>query len=366
MQRLGVPVARIAQLRFRTMAVPPDGFVHRRELDEVRELLCSAAAANTVGITTALRGAGGFGKTTLAQALALDDRVRGAYPDGILWTTMGAELHEGDRLQRVRGLLKWWDAEEDAAFPTLEAASARLRELLEGERVLVVVDDVWQSADVKPFLGGGLAVLVTTRDGRTLPSECGRIHVDAMRRDEAVELLSRRLEGEPSVFEDLAARLGEWPLLLKLVNRELAERVHTDGRGVAEAVREIGEELAELGIEAFDVEDDEARELAVSRTLEVSLRRLGPRDRERFEALAVFPEDAEVPLDVVVRLWSMSPGPAKRICARLKYLSLLWRFDGRTLRLHDVFRRYLIGLQGEVLPDLHRLLLDRCRPPSGR
>ena len=40
---------------YRTMATPPDGFVHRRELDEVRELLCSAAAdGGAVGITTAV------------------------------------------------------------------------------------------------------------------------------------------------------------------------------------------------------------------------------------------------------------------------------------------------------------------------
>ncbi len=61
---------------YRTMATTPDDFVHRRELDEVRELLCAAAAdGGAVGITTALRCAGGFGKTTLAQALAFDERV---------------------------------------------------------------------------------------------------------------------------------------------------------------------------------------------------------------------------------------------------------------------------------------------------
>ncbi len=48
--------------------------------------------ASVVGITTALRGAGGFGKTTLA----FDDDVRASYPDG--WATMGDGLRGGDRL----------------------------------------------------------------------------------------------------------------------------------------------------------------------------------------------------------------------------------------------------------------------------
>ncbi len=33
----------------RTMTTPPDGFVHRRELDEVRALLCVDATASRSG-----------------------------------------------------------------------------------------------------------------------------------------------------------------------------------------------------------------------------------------------------------------------------------------------------------------------------
>jgi hypothetical protein len=42
-----------------------------------------------VAISAALRGAGGYGKTTLARALIHDVRVRGAFDDGILWITLG-------------------------------------------------------------------------------------------------------------------------------------------------------------------------------------------------------------------------------------------------------------------------------------
>ncbi len=153
---------------FRTMATPPDGFVHRRELDEIRALLCAAAEdGGAVGITTALRGAGGFGKTTLAQALAFDDDVRAAYPDGVLWATMGDKLGDADRLARVQGLLEWWDpAEKGVAFTTLESASARLREVLTSHRVLLVVDDVWQSAAVEAFRGAASLLRLVNRARR--------------------------------------------------------------------------------------------------------------------------------------------------------------------------------------------------------
>ena len=45
--------------------------------------------ANPVVITTALQGAGGFGKTTLAMALCHDDDVITAFDDGVLWATLG-------------------------------------------------------------------------------------------------------------------------------------------------------------------------------------------------------------------------------------------------------------------------------------
>jgi hypothetical protein len=40
-------------------------------------------------LTTALHGAGGFGKTTIAAALCHDEHVITAFFDGILWVTLG-------------------------------------------------------------------------------------------------------------------------------------------------------------------------------------------------------------------------------------------------------------------------------------
>jgi SEFIR domain len=105
----GVPLPPAASLKpspqYRCMAQPPEGWIHRQEYDEVLEALCSkegAQAGRSVGITTALRGAGGFGKTALAQKLCFDERVRETYPDGILWATMGEEADSNSRLREIR------------------------------------------------------------------------------------------------------------------------------------------------------------------------------------------------------------------------------------------------------------------------
>jgi hypothetical protein len=56
--------------------------------------------AGIVGMTTALRGAGGFGKTTLARMLVHDPTVRQAFPDGIAWVTIGEDAHGADLAAR--------------------------------------------------------------------------------------------------------------------------------------------------------------------------------------------------------------------------------------------------------------------------
>ena len=42
-----------------------------------------------MAITAALRGAGGYGKTTMARAICHNERIQEAFDDGILWVTLG-------------------------------------------------------------------------------------------------------------------------------------------------------------------------------------------------------------------------------------------------------------------------------------
>jgi len=352
---------------YRCMAPRPDTFVERREIADVLHALSAYDDPRpTVGLTTALRGAGGFGKTTLAQELCQRAEVRAAFPDGILWTTMGNQLREGERLSRLLDLIRWWTGDDPPNFESTQTASAYLRKLLDGKKVLLVVDDAWSYADVEPFRGTGSALLITTRDRRTLPSNCSAIDIDTLQVSEAVELLGSGLPAKDDPrFATLARRLGEWPLLLGLVNGRLRQRIHR-GLSIDVAMKRIEEELDEFGITAFDVADESIRCKSARGTLDVSLRSLDNMEREHFLKLSVFPEDAEVPLDLLASWWSMSRVTVERLCERLYDLSLLRRFDpvASVIRLHDVVRDYLL----EKTPsreEFHRELLARCRPESG-
>ena len=157
----------------------------RKLLDEKRE--------EPVAITAALRGAGGYGKTTMAQALCHDERIRQAFDDGILWVTLGE--HPGNLVGKVEDLI-YMLSHERPGFTGIDAAGARLAELLADRDILLVVDDVWDAMHLKPFLQGGkrCARLITTRNEDVLPANAQSLVVDAMQPDEAVQLLSFGLQ----------------------------------------------------------------------------------------------------------------------------------------------------------------------------
>ena len=86
---------------FMAEALPEDFVPRPRQFDALIEQLLGERQTNPVGITTALRGAGGYGKTTLACAICHDQRVRNYFNDGILWVNLG---QRPDLLDILNGL----------------------------------------------------------------------------------------------------------------------------------------------------------------------------------------------------------------------------------------------------------------------
>ena len=73
----------------------PKGYVPRLAVyGEIKRHLLTQLGGQTTSITTALRGAGGFGKTTLATALCHDPDIQTAFPDDILWIELGEQPPE--------------------------------------------------------------------------------------------------------------------------------------------------------------------------------------------------------------------------------------------------------------------------------
>jgi WD40 repeat protein len=349
----------------------PEGFVPRPgEFDQLLKLLIDERREEPVAITAALRGAGGYGKTTLAKALCHDERIQEAFDDGILWVTLGEK--PGDLTGRVEDLIVTL-GNERPGFTTPHAAVNRLKELLADRDILIVIDDVWDRAHLNPFIQGGprCARLITTRNFDTLPAAAKKVQVDAMRRDEATALLAVGLDQEDGPGWDLtllASRLGEWPLLLRLVNSALRNRIENDHQSPRDTLTWVNRALDRRGLAYFDARNSDERHQAVARTIGVSLDLLSAKDRERYCELAIFPEDVEIPLDTLEKLWRttgrLDKFETEELCSQLNSFSLLWSYDAthRRIRLHDVVRKFLIEHQGDKLRSIHAQLLDAHQP----
>jgi hypothetical protein len=348
--------------------LPADYVPRPQEFEALIEKLLDQQREEPIAITAALRGAGGYGKTTMARALCHNERIQQAFDDGILWVTLGE--NPGNLVGKVEDLIYLLNRERPG-FTGIDAAGERLAELLADRDILLVVDDVWDSIHLKPFLQGGkrCARLITTRNEDTLPANAQSLVVDAMQPGEAVQLLSSSLQTEAFAATDmqalraLVARFGEWALLLKLANGVLRDRVGR-GEALANALAYLNKALDRRGLTAFDAENAQARDAAVRATLRVSFDLLHAKQYARYQELAVFPEDVDIPLATLERLWGATGGlddfDTEELCSTLHRHSLLLTFDlaTRTIRLHDVIRSYLQTTVGDELPALHAHLLD--------
>ncbi len=353
----------------------PRGHIPRPKVfDAIKSQFLGGSGGRTTAITTALRGAGGFGKTTLALALCHDAEIQAAFPDGIRWVELGENPPRP--LDVLNGVLASLEPSRSAPV-TLEEAQDRWRRTLGECRYLLVIDDVWQAQALSPLLEGGphCMRLVTTRNDQVLPEEAVRLFVDAMESEEAIAVLCRNLPEEvhhasfQPMLLALAQRLGYWPLLLTLANSMLVAQVR-HGRALVQALAIIEQAYETRGVLAFDPGNLTDRQRAVEACIEVSLRHLeeftSPNYQavERYQELAVFPEDTDIPLETLRRYWQgtgrLAIWEVDDLCMHLHDLSLLLTCDlsTNTVRLHDVLRSYLIQHAGSHLPALHVRLLD--------
>ncbi len=294
LQHLRSPVERL-RIPFMAPDLPPNFVERPAEFTALRNHLLEPGPKNPIAIATALHGAGGFGKTTLATALCHDEDVIAAFYDGILWVTLGRTPN----LQAALTMLYDALAGQRAAFADEQAAAVALAEQLQDRTCLLVIDDVWDSAHLKPFFRGGksCARLITTRNFR-IASDFQAVKVDEMRATEAASLLSRGLPVfGPSHVEEVARRLGEWPLLLELANATLRYRV-ARGDSVEGALAHLNRALDRRGITGFDPLNEKKIALAI----EISLESLAA-SRQRYYELGVFPDNTDVPLSVVAALY---------------------------------------------------------------
>ncbi|MFD1545990.1 NB-ARC domain-containing protein [Nonomuraea guangzhouensis] len=358
----------------------PEGFVPRAvEGQALLDRLLNVNGGSVALASTAVRGTGGFGKTTLAAWACRQDRIQAAFPDGVVWIEVGQDPDEQKLIALIRHALAQMRVDTATVDATVAAASQRLVEALADRRALIVVDDVWNRHDKELFSRGGprCVRLITTRQGDVEQDSVRTVVIGRMSALEAMNLLRSGLPEAPNAdLLPLHERCGRWPLVIALLNKVLGSSVRDHGMTVRDAVAEIAAELDRRGglEQLIKAAGDREHDAAASIGLSIDyLRRVhpgrDPRDGaeavRRFVMLGAFPPDTRIDIHQLTRLWDCTAIVARTQCSRFAAQSLLGSLTSDGVTLHDVIRDFLVAQYHPQLRDAHRHLVEQYRTVRG-
>jgi tetratricopeptide (TPR) repeat protein len=236
----------------------------------------------------------GVGKTTLVAALAHNEDVQKAFPEGVLWASLGPDPN----------LFSWlmaWGRSLNTDITnarTLAEASAQLTALLLAQKRLIIVDDVWDPKHALPFNvgGSGCALLITTRNlsvAQALAPTANDIYrlntLDDKKSMKVLqELAPTVMEQNPKELNELLTELGGLPLALQVVGHLLNKQAMRGFR-MKDLLTELRKGESLLGsIVPIGMEKMEKIESTISVLFKKSTDPLGEKTINYFASLSVF------------------------------------------------------------------------------
>lgn len=290
-------------------------------------------------LVAAITGAGGVGKTSLAVRVA--HRLDAWFPDGQLYVDLRGIGPAAREPADVLGDILRDLGVPDTLIPDGEdARSARYRSIVADRRLLIVLDNARDSAQVRPLLPGSGAcrVLITSRN-RMPGLNCGRLDLDVLTPAEAHALFTAivgdRAEAEAEAAAAVLAACGGLPLAIRIAGARLASRPGWSIAGFAGRLADQHRLLDELHVD----------DLAVRASFDVSYASLGraagrgdgPADAFCF--LGLFP-GPEISLPAAAALLGQTRADTDRALEHLVDASLLDSPAQSRYRMHDLLRVY--------------------------
>ncbi|MFI1760852.1 BTAD domain-containing putative transcriptional regulator [Streptomyces sp. NPDC020800] len=233
-----------------------------------------------------ISGMGGVGKTALALHVA--HQLKPHFADGQLYADLGGSGPSPARPEAVLvSFLASLGVPENQVPDNLEDRAGLYRSLLDGRRVLILLDDVRDASQVRPLLPGsnGSAVLVTGRPRIFSLPTVAHVDLDVLIPDEALALLASvcgpdRVAAEPEAARALVSRCGLLPLAIRIVANRLASRPTWTIRMLADRLADQQARRSAMQIGDLDVHS----------CFELSYRQLTTREARAFLLVAAVGE----------------------------------------------------------------------------
>ncbi|XP_060960345.1 putative disease resistance protein At3g14460 [Cannabis sativa] len=302
---------------------------------------------------------GGIGKTTLAQTLFNDERVKKKF-ESRAWVYVSDKF---DSTAVTKNLLQELAPSDAGNDMTLNLLQVNLSNKLMGKKFLIVLDDVWEddyaqwTEVMKPFNGGakGSKIIVTTRNEKVADIIRTRTihthHLRELSEDECWKLFSKHAScGNPElecIGREIARKCNGLPLAAKVLGGLLRS---TDN---AEKWKQIANS------NLWELQDKRSRSLPAA--LEVSYFYLPPHLKGCFAYCSIFPKGYEFKRDELVLMWMAES---------------LVQYSKRNRRIEEVCCEYFDDLVsfsflqpskwGVSCFVMHDLIVDLARTISGK
>ena len=324
------------------------------ELKILDDVLAQVVSGGDDPLVAAITGSAGVGKTALA--VHWGRQHAGEFPDGQLYVNLCGFGPVRDAVSPAAALGGFLDAlrvPPGQVPASLERRQELYRRLVSGRRILIVLDNARDPAQIRPLLPGspnGMA-LVTSRDeltGLVCADGARPVGLDVLTVAEASQLLAARLGparlgAEPAAASELIALCARLPLALAITAARAAAR---PGFSLAALAAGLRDERGRLDALATGEEATDPRAV-----FSWSYHQLSPAAAWMFRLAGLHP-GPDISVAAAASMGAVPLPEARRLLLELTRGNLLAEPAPDRYALHDLLRAYAIG-QAAVADDEH-------------
>ena len=294
---LEVAPGKLSDAPFQAPPVQPDVYLGRESfLSDLKQQLLT-------GRNIALYSSPGMGKTLIATQLAHDPQVREKYPDGVLWAKLGDHPDVSSILRTWGEALKILNDMDWYVDLDRDRAGKLIRQVLQRRRMLLVVDDAWQSDAVKALkLGGPNCVHIVTTYLMSVALDFdtqGAVTVPGLDESDGLTLLKcrapRAVEGKEDEARELVKNLADSPFALSLIANYYGNQDPGHSADLKEIYRHVVKEKQAIGVERAsllfykDLRDEMQTPGSLLTAISWCFEHLSDREKDVLEAFSSFP-----------------------------------------------------------------------------